>query len=188
MGSPTPATVSRASAILASVPAAVLEAAHSPFSARAVVCRMLLSAEPAERRRQLATIAREDRALSVEVESLARHGALAAATRLPLLEVCAASIAQLSPAQYASFRVVLAQLIAADGEVDRVEWTVRILLRQAVEGRGAARHERRPGPGGQRPGVVRRARRGRCSPRVGRGPGGRAVARSASLGAGALHP
>ena len=138
MGSPTPATVSRASAILASVPAAVLEAAHSPFSARAVVCRMLLSSEPAERRRQLETIAREDRALSVEVESLARHGALTAATRLPLLEVGAASLAQLSPAQYASFRVVLAQLIAADGEVDRVEWTVRILLRQAVEGRGAA--------------------------------------------------
>jgi Zn-dependent protease with chaperone function len=138
MGSPTPATVSRASAILASVPAPVLEAAHSPFSARAVVCRMLLSAEPAERRRQLATIASEDRALSVEVESLARHGPFAAATRLPLLEVCAASLAQLSPAQYGSFRIALAQLIAADGEVDRVEWTVRILLRHAVEGRSAA--------------------------------------------------
>ena len=138
MGSPTPATVSRASAILASVPAPVLEAAHSPFSARAVVFRMLLSAEPAERRRQLAAIAREDRALSAEVESLALHGPFAAATRLPLLEVCAASLAQLSPAQYGSFRIALAQLIAADGEVDRVEWTVRILLRHAVEGRSAA--------------------------------------------------
>ena len=138
MGSPTPATVSRASSLLSSLPSPLMEAAHSPFSARAVVCRMLLSAEPAERRRQLATISREDRALAAEVESLARHGALAAAARLPLLEVCAASLAQLSPAQYASFRVALAQLIAADGEVDRVEWTVRILLRHAVEGRGAA--------------------------------------------------
>ena len=144
MGSPTPATVSRASAILSSLPPPLLEAAHSPFSARAVVCRMLLSSEPAERRRQLATVAREDRALAAEVESLARHGVLAPASRLPLLEVCAASLAELSPAQYASFRVVLAQLIAADGEVDRVEWTVRILLRHAVEGRGAA-----PVPGGR---------------------------------------
>jgi Zn-dependent protease with chaperone function len=144
MGSPTPASVSRASAILAAVPAHVLEAAHSPFSARAVVCGMLLSGEPAERRRQLATIAREDRALAAEVESLARRGTASPATRLPLLEVCAASLAQLSPAQYAAFRVTLAQLIAADGEVDRVEWTVRILLRQAVEGRGAA-----PVPGGR---------------------------------------
>jgi Zn-dependent protease with chaperone function len=144
MGSPTPSSVSRASAILASLPAPMLEAAHSPCSARAVVCAMLLSAEPAERRRQLATIAREDRALATEVETLARHGTPSPATRLPLLEVCAASLAQLSPAQYAAFRVTLAQLIAADGEVDRVEWTVRILLRQAVEGRGAA-----PAPGGR---------------------------------------
>jgi hypothetical protein len=55
-----------------------------------------------------------------------------------VLETCAAALSLLSPAQYAQFRTTLAQLIAADGQVDRVEWTVRVVLRHAVESRGAA--------------------------------------------------
>ena len=138
MGSVDATSLGLAGDLLARSPAAALDAARNPFSARAVVCLMLLSDDPAERSRQLRTIAAGDAKLAEATSALAGAVRIAPRERMPLLEVCAASLAMLSPSQYSHFRTTLAQLIAADGQVDRVEWTVRIILRQAVEGRGAA--------------------------------------------------
>ncbi len=138
MGSITPREIAGARELLAAVPAPVLAAARSPFAARAVVCLLLLSPDDRERARQVAAIAANDESLARETSQLARTARIGARERLPLLEACAAALSLLSPAQYAQFRTTLAQLIAADGQVDRVEWTVRVLLRQAVESRGAA--------------------------------------------------
>jgi Zn-dependent protease with chaperone function len=138
MGSVDTSTLRLAGELLVDAPAAVLDAARNPFSARAVVCMMLLSDVPSERSRQLRTIAANDPKLAEATSSLAASASIAPRERMPVLEVCAASLTMLSPAQYAQFRTTLAQLIAADGQVDRVEWTVRVILRHAVEGRGSA--------------------------------------------------
>ena len=138
MGSVDTSTLRLAGELLVDAPAAVLDAARNPFSARAVVCMMLLSDVPSERSRQLRTIAANDPKLAEATTSLASTASIAPRERMPVLEVCAASLTMLSPAQYAQFRTTLAQLIAADGQVDRVEWTVRVILRHAVEGRGSA--------------------------------------------------
>jgi len=138
MGSVDASTLRLAGELLVDAPAAVLDAARNPFSARAVVCMMLLSDVPSERSRQLRTIAANDPKLAEATSSLAASASIAPRERMPVLEVCAASLTMLSPAQYAQFRTTLAQLIAADGQVDRVEWTVRVILRHAVEGRASA--------------------------------------------------
>ena len=138
MGSVDTSTLRLAGELLVDAPAAVLDAARNPFSARAVVCMMLLSDVPSERSRQLRTIAANDPKLAEATSSLAASASIAPRERMPVLEVCAASLTMLSPAQYAQFRTTLAQLIAADGQVDRVEWTVRVILRHAVEGRASA--------------------------------------------------
>ena len=138
MGSVDTSTLRLAGELLVDAPAAVLDAARNPFSARAVVCVMLLSDDLAERSRQLRTIATNDPKLAEATASLASSASIAPRERMPVLEVCAASLSMLSPAQYAQFRTTLAQLITADGQVDRVEWTVRVILRHAVEGRGSA--------------------------------------------------
>jgi Zn-dependent protease with chaperone function/tellurite resistance protein len=138
MGSVDASTLRLAGELLVDAPAAVLDAARNPFSARAVVCLMLLSDVPSERSRQLRTIAANDPKLAEATSSLAASASIAPRERMPVLEVCAASLTMLSPAQYAQFRTTLAQLIAADGQVDRVEWTVRVILRHAVEGRASA--------------------------------------------------
>jgi hypothetical protein len=138
MGSVNVAGLSLAGELVSDAPAAVLDAARNPFSARAVVCLMLLSKDPAERARQLSAIASVDRKLAEATSSLAGVAEIAPRERMPILEVCAAALSMLSPSQYAQFRTALAQLIAVDGQVDRVEWMVRILLRHAVEGRGSA--------------------------------------------------
>jgi hypothetical protein len=125
----------------------MLAAAHEPFDARAAVVRLLLSADLGERMRQLAIVRANDRGLAEAASGLAGC-TVRPEDRLPILELCAPSIAMLAPAQYTAFRVSLAQLMASDGELDRVEWMVRVVLRQAVEGRGAA-----PVPNGARPTV-----------------------------------
>jgi Zn-dependent protease with chaperone function len=138
MGSLTPGAITCAEDAIARIPAPLADAVRNPFDARAAVCLLLLSPDDAERRRQFAVLASCDAALADATRRLAGAVRISAGQRLAVLELAAASLALLSPAQYASFRTALAHLVAADGQVDRLEWTVRVLLRQAVESRGAA--------------------------------------------------
>jgi uncharacterized tellurite resistance protein B-like protein len=57
--------------------------------------------------------------------------------RLAVIELCASALTLLSPRQYKQFCSVLAQLIATDSQVDRLEWTVRVILHSAIEGKNA---------------------------------------------------
>ena len=144
IGAPTVDELAAARALIGSLPPAYANAVRNPFSARAAVCALVLSPHPAIRARQLAAISAADRSLAGAVAELHAGAPLRAQQRLPVLELSAASLAQLSPAQYAAFRTVLAQVMAVDGEIDRVEWTVRVVLRSAVERRGSPPADRRP--------------------------------------------
>ena len=138
MGSLTPAGVDGAAATISSLHPAVADAVRNPFDARAAVCLLLLAGHGPERARQLSAIAGRDPPLADAVRRLAGAAQVPPGQRLAVLELAAASLALLSPAQYAAFRSTLADLIAADGTVDRLEWTVRVVLRRAVESRGSA--------------------------------------------------
>ena len=138
MGAVTPRGMDLARGALASIPAAVAEAARSPFGARAAVCRLLLADDQSTRTAQLRLLASCDPKLAEATASLAT-ASVRPGDRLAVLDLCASALTLLSPAQYAEFRTTLGRLIAMDGEVDRLEWTVRVILRAAVEGRGAAR-------------------------------------------------
>ena len=138
MGSLTAAGIADASIAIASLDPAVAEAARNPFDARAVVCMLLLSPDPAQRTAQLAAIADVDGELARRTGALARESTVSPGQRLAVLELCAASLALLSPSQYSSFRLAIARMAAADGAVDRLEWTVRLVLMRAVESRGIA--------------------------------------------------
>ena len=137
MGSLNPKEIELARGVLAELPDAVIDAARNPFSARAVICSLLLSKDQRERQAQVAAIAHTDPALASATASLARETSILPRQRLAVIELCAAALALLSPAQYRQFRSVLAQLIATDAQVDRLEWTVRVILHSAIEGKGA---------------------------------------------------
>ena len=134
MGSLNPHDIGMAHGLIAGLPESVVDAARNPFSARAVICSLLLARDQRERQAQLAGIAATDPALANATEALQQLAAIDARQRLPVIELCAASLAQLSPVQYQQFRAVLTQLIASDSQVDRMEWTVRVILRGAIEG------------------------------------------------------
>ncbi len=134
MGSLNPHDIGMAHGLIAGLPESVVDAARNPFSARAVICSLLLARDRRERQAQLAGIAATDPALANATEALQQVAAIDARQRLPVIELCAASLAQLSPVKYQQFRAVLTQLIASDSQVDRLEWTVRVILRGAIEG------------------------------------------------------
>ena len=134
MGSLNPHDIGMAHGLIAGLPESVVDAARNPFSARAVICSLLLARDRRERHAQLAGIATIDPALANATDARQQIATIAPRQRLPVIELCAASLVQLSPAQYQQFRAVLAQLIASDSQVDRLEWTVRVILRGAIEG------------------------------------------------------
>lgn len=137
-GEVTPVSLEAAREIIASLPRALVHAAHHPFDARAVVVGLLLSPDPRMQGRQRARIRDADGRLSEALASI--EVSLAAVRpwqRLPLLEMCAASLTLLSPQQYHEFKAVLADVVGADDAVDRFEWIVRVVLRRAVEKRGS---------------------------------------------------
>jgi len=134
MGSLNPLDLGIAHRLIAGLPESVVDAARNPFSARAVICSLLLSRDRRERQAQLAGIAATDPALAHATDALQQTATIDPRQRLPVIELCTASLVQLSPMQYQQFRAVLAQLIASDSQVDRLEWTVRVILRGAIEG------------------------------------------------------
>jgi Zn-dependent protease with chaperone function len=127
-----------AAAIIRSLPRELLHASHNPFDARAVVVGMLLADDSTARARQLARVRAMDARLAGALKTLEPSFArVQPEQRLPLLECCAASLNMLSAHQYTEFAAILSQVIGADGQVDRFEWIVRIVLRRAIERRGA---------------------------------------------------
>jgi Zn-dependent protease with chaperone function/uncharacterized tellurite resistance protein B-like protein len=133
-----PARIARARGILDGLPAEVTRAAHHPFDARAVVIGLVLARDATVRAGQFETVRRADARLAPVLEALAPAVAgLRPEQRLPVLEVAAGALAHLSPHQYAEFAALLSAIIGADGEVDRLEWTVRVVLRRAIERRGS---------------------------------------------------
>ena len=137
MGALNPKELNLARGVLAELPDAIVDAARSPFGARAVICLLLLSKDQRERQVQVNAIADMDPALASATVGLMRETNILPRQRLAVIELCASALTLLSPGQYKQFCSVLAQLIATDSQVDRLEWTVRVILHSAIEGKNA---------------------------------------------------
>ncbi len=130
IGQPTPAHVSYAQRIIASIPQPIRDAAHEPYGARALIYAMLLNTDAASRRKQANCLAqREDREvtrLTAGLETAVRS--LDADTRLPVIDLATASLRELSPKMYEQFRDNVHAFIHADDEVEPFEWALSHLL------------------------------------------------------------
>lgn len=118
--------------LLASIPTTLLDAAHDPFSARAVIYSLLLDRDDEVRRTQMAALAEyADPRIGGVVRRLAptAHG-LDARARLPLVDLTLPALAALSAPQYQRFTRSVDALVAADNRLGLFEWTLsQILLR-----------------------------------------------------------
>lgn len=117
---------------LGSLPPEILTATRDAFSARAVALHLLLTGDNHEGMDKSALLEPIiDSPLLQEFNSLQNAFSLIDLDqRLPLLDICIPSLKHLSPDQYKQFRAQIAQVIAADGQVDFLEFCLeRTLLR-----------------------------------------------------------
>lgn len=128
---PTQTQVIYARDRLAEIPPLLKEAAREPFSARGLVFGLLLDRHPDLRNQQLALLNNYLTAADLNDLNDIIHTAadLEANLRLPVIELCLASLKQLSPEQHTVFLNCLNVLISADQKVSLMEWSIyRIVL------------------------------------------------------------
>ena len=135
-GNPQESDLEQARHLLASLPPVLLEAAHHPFSASALVYLLLLDRRPEVAAQQQTLLATEaEPAIVAALQTLqAHHAHIRPEVRLPLLSVALPVLRQMSPEQYTRFRKTLLALVQADGKVSLWEWVLQRVVLQQLDG------------------------------------------------------
>lgn len=120
----------QAAALIGGLPAALRDAAHDPFSARALIYALVIDQEPAARQAQLDHVeTAAERGIAAELAGLLEPVvALDAQQKLTLVEMGVPALKELSEAQYQRFTGNLITLIKADQRIDLFEWVLHRLL------------------------------------------------------------
>jgi Zn-dependent protease with chaperone function len=121
--------------VLARLPEPLREAAHDPYSARAIVYALLLDDEPTVRGRQFQLLQqRAEPASFTETKRLAELvAALEPEARVPLVEMCFPALRSLSLPQYQQLRAILEALVQADQRIDEWEYILRTMLTRHLD-------------------------------------------------------
>ena len=132
IGNPTMAHVQYAAEIRPMIPEAILSAARTPYSARAIVLTLLLHKGQAIRSQQiqrLKELVTED-VVALVVQLMPAMDGLDPRVRLPLVDISLPALAAMSQSQYRQFIEALQTLTLADGQLDLFEWVLsQIVLR-----------------------------------------------------------
>lgn len=145
VGRPDDAALASARRRLAGLDARLIEAAHEPFAARALVYAILMGVDPASRDAQREVLERQALPeVLAELEALAKPLAgLSPGDRLPLIELALPALRALSPAQGARFRACLDGLMAAEEAPGALQWALHRLVRSGLDGERRAHRDRR---------------------------------------------
>ena len=116
--------------LIEGLPSPLVEAAHEPYGARAVIYGLLLNRDAESRARQLELlpVSAEPgvwemmRRLEDEISGLSPE------VRLPLVDLSLPALRELSPDQYRNFRQVVVALVKADDQISLFEWTLQKIL------------------------------------------------------------
>lgn len=135
IGNPTSAHIAYARNLLNELPEALVQSAHEPYSARAIIYALLLDANAAKRHMQMEHLRENAHPASFRmIETVhAIVEFLPRAQHLPLLELSIPALKQLSQPQYKVFKANMVALIRADEKVSLFEWTLYRTLTHSIE-------------------------------------------------------
>ena len=120
--------------IIQAVPSLLLEMAHEPYGARAVVYLILLDASEEVKHKQLVCLkSTADPQVMNLLMKLDQQEGVDIAYRLPLLDICIPSLKCLTQSQYVQFKNNLLAIMAADNKVDLFEWSLLKILEHSLE-------------------------------------------------------
>jgi uncharacterized tellurite resistance protein B-like protein len=132
VGNPTEVHRRYAAELVAAMPPAVVDAAHDPYGARAVIYASLLDVDESIRTVQLDALRRlaEPDVYQLTLKLLPSVDQLDVRAYLPLVDMSLPALRALSPSQYQSFSKCFVKLVQADNRLGLFEWTLhQILLR-----------------------------------------------------------
>ncbi len=128
VGNPSAASLAQAQTMIAGLPARCVEASHDPWSARALVCVLLLPHDRTARAALTEVLEPQVVAHLPQIEAVV--GALDDLQRLTLVSMSVPALLTMSRPQYDRFVADVVALIRADRRVDLFEWVMhRVLLK-----------------------------------------------------------
>ncbi|HEY4234091.1 MAG TPA: M48 family metallopeptidase [Lacipirellulaceae bacterium] len=132
VGDPTEAHRQFAAELVAAMPQPVVDAAHEPYGARAVIFASLMDQNPQVRSAQLAALksATDEHVYELTQKLLPLVDGLDPRAQLPLVDMTLPALRALSPPQFQEFAKCFVTLVQADKRLSLFEWMLhRILLR-----------------------------------------------------------
>lgn len=132
VGNPTETHRRYAAELVAAMPPQVVDAAHEPYGARAVIFASLLDLDPSIRSVQLDALKQlsEPDVYELTLKLIPAVDQLDVRAYLPLVDMTLSSLRALSPSQYQAFTKCFMKLVQADKRLGLFEWTLhQILLR-----------------------------------------------------------
>jgi uncharacterized tellurite resistance protein B-like protein len=114
------------------MPQPVVDSAHDPYGARAVIYASLMDQNPQVRAAQMAALqaAAEPHVVELTQQLLPMVDALDPRAQLPLVDMTLPALRAMSPTQYQEFTKCFVDLVRADQRLSLFEWTLhRVLLR-----------------------------------------------------------
>jgi Zn-dependent protease with chaperone function len=143
IGNPQPENLAAAQKFLHELPATLRDAAHEPFSCRALLYGLLLDKrDDGCRARQLDYLRQsgDSETLAVLEQLLPELDSLERANYLQLMELTIPALKSLSPAQYQAFKRDLIMLIKADAHISLLEWCLYRIITATCENRVVRGH------------------------------------------------
>lgn len=130
IGQPTEAHMAYAHELFESLPQPLVEAAHEPYGACAVLFGLLIDSNNEIRKQQLNYLLEHaGRNMAKLTHQLLCHlDEIRPEARLPLLDITLPSLREISQSQYEEFLKHLQQLIDADNKIDIFEWALQRIV------------------------------------------------------------
>ncbi|MEX0613299.1 MAG: M48 family metalloprotease, partial [Pirellulales bacterium] len=130
VGNPTEIHREYVQELLASIPRPILEAAHEPYGARAVIYASLLDRDADVRAAQLRSLeeAAEENVFELTLRLTKFMNQLDARARLPLVDMTLPALRALSLPQYQVFARCFEELVRADQRLGLFEWALHQIL------------------------------------------------------------
>ncbi|WP_114446914.1 M48 family metallopeptidase [Halomonas denitrificans] len=144
VGRPSAGDIDRARRRLGEIDERLIEAAHEPSAARALVYGILMGADPASREAQReALIGQAQPDVLVELASLEGPlSRLLPGQRLPLMELALPVLRRLSVVQSTRFQACLRRLMALESHPGALQWALHRIVLQGLAGERRARRDR----------------------------------------------
>ncbi|MGK0298632.1 MAG: Zn-dependent protease with chaperone function [Gammaproteobacteria bacterium] len=129
-GQPNEQQLQYAQSLIQQIPPQLINAAHEPYGARAIIYSLILDKDASIRQQQMSTlkefgdygIYELTATLQLEIENLDAY------IRLPLINISLPALREMSLAQFKLFRKNLILLIKMDSKIDLFEWTLQKIL------------------------------------------------------------